>query len=107
MAPSEQEIRDVAKRAAEVLRRDGWQPRPAQSDRGPCCLLNALGRVPEYAERMAAGDRAMLRARILRLTGCSGWGDSHMMLASWNDDIARPGDAISILERVASGEGAP
>ena len=93
MNDDEQEIRDTAHRAADVNR-----------ERGRVCAVGAIrvacGCEPRsYTTPAGAG----VAGRALALVA---W--DHDLLSEWNDDPCRTAEeVIALLERVASGEGAP
>jgi hypothetical protein len=96
-ATKEQRIRETAQKAADYLRKHGWQPRerPSSAFKGPCCILNALGSVAD-----AEGAFLEVRDRIARLIGTP-------MVGHWNDTkCANADEAIGLLTRIANGGGA-
>lgn len=100
---TEGQIRECAKRAAEEIRVNGW----AQDDEaamdcdqpdGRRCVLTATSH--ELFSVVEA-----VRCRFARLIP-SPVGEVSTDIVAWNDDPARTADeVISILERVAAGEG--
>ena len=118
--PTEQEIRDVAKRAAEVLRQRGWHQGDyfdtdeADHDEdgihytgGPVCMLGALNVAARPREHNPARDMPedlyeVINPRLLTLIGAE-----YADVPDYNDRAARTADeVIAVLERVAAGEGA-
>lgn len=113
---SEERIREVAARAAEIIRTNGWYQgfyvdnlREDRKDVRECpvCLAGAIniadGRDPrdEGLFGDSIGAFAAIRRRIERLTNAC-------LIAEWNDDPSRTADeVIAVLEQVAAGEGAP
>jgi hypothetical protein len=115
VTPTEAEIRETARKAAEVLEVRGWcQDRYTYDDGyggGPCCLIGALtvaaGRDADCEPvAMVAGVPysdpvfGAVRSRLIVITQTG-------IISSWNDDPCRTADeVIAVLLRVAAGEGA-
>ena len=109
MSVTEEQIRETAKRAAEVLRQRGWCQGMfcANLDgTGPVCLMGAVsvagGDGPNYGFRGQRRDlHVAIADRVERSLDLRG------SVAGWNDAPGRTADeVIAVLERVAAGEGA-
>jgi hypothetical protein len=103
---SEPNVRDLARAAADVLRRRGWQRGGSMFAHGPCCTLNAVADSREAFD-FATSDEVYRRAcRILGLTPRDRLpGSLARAVQEWNDDVAQPGDAIAVLDGIANGRG--
>lgn len=100
---SEESIRAAAAGAAAILRKRGWCQGVFVDHQKRVDLATALSNgagdvasdIPEAGRLIGA-----IAGRLWRLVGCP--------LTGWNDAPGRTADeVISVLERVASGEGAP
>lgn len=97
-------IRDLAARAAALLREEGWCQGDFQREDGSRCLAGAVLDAKRDIDviRTSFGlpsrdVRFMLLDRLRRITGRS-------LLVAWNDDEDRTAaEVIAALERAASG----
>lgn len=94
--PSEDEVRECARRAAEILREDGWCQGVSRDERGAHC---AAGAVWEACPGPGGYPvRLLTQIRLGRVIGTQ--------VVSWNDTPGRTAEeVIAALGRVAAGEG--
>lgn len=107
---AEQEIRDVAKRAAEVLKDRGWTRDEFASTDGCVCATGAIRVATGYDPESSAADANSIAAEVTARAVIIATGDrehtGRAHLEIWNDDDSRTADeVIAVLERVAAGEG--
>lgn len=90
----ETEVREAARAAVGVLQRDGWCQWTLCTPDGRRCMVGSVHVVAAPAVAEEVFDRAR------RVIGKN-------LLVAWNDEPRRTVDeVVSVLERVAAGEGA-
>lgn len=118
MGTTEQEIRDVAKRAAELIRERGWTQGAYTEGAEPCTIIGDEGDV-QWRIRDCGGPLCLVGAVALaegrpidfydhapEADGCSVLDRLNFGAVEWNDAPERTAaEVIAVLERVAAGEG--
>lgn len=113
---SEEQIRECARLAAQMINHFGWaQGDASESDNPPHCLVTATERATwdvedECEESLPKGTDEIVNQRAAALLGIRmpGASDAGLAIVAWNDAPGRTADkVIAVLERVAAGEVTP
>lgn len=120
MTATEAQVRECARRAAQMINRFGWAQGEAvesDEDNPPHCLVTATERATWDAEDddndraiPPGGTDEIVNQRAATVLGLRppGASDAGSAVVAWNDAPSRTvAEVIAVLERVAAGEGAP